>query len=59
MDAIRITDLSKAYGKKMAVEHLNMTVPEGSIYGFIGQNGAGKSTTQKLVCGLTPLLPAV
>lgn len=55
MDAIKTIGLSKAYGKKMAVDHLEMTVPEGAIYGFIGMNGAGKSTTQKLICGLTPL----
>lgn len=54
MDAIKTTGLSKAYGKKLAVNNLEMTVPEGTIYGFIGQNGAGKSTTQKLICGLTP-----
>lgn len=54
MDAIKTVGLSKAYGKKLAVNHLEMTVPEGAIYGFIGQNGAGKSTTQKLICGLTP-----
>ncbi len=35
-----------------AVDHLNMTVPVGSIYGFIGENGSGKSTTEKLICGL-------
>ena len=34
-----------------AVDHLNMTVPVGSIYGFIGENGSGKSTTMKLICG--------
>lgn len=54
MEAIKTVGLSKAYGKKLAVDHLSMTVPEGAIYGFIGQNGAGKSTTQKLICGLTP-----
>lgn len=32
-----------------------MLVPEGAIYGFIGRNGAGKSTTQKMLCGLTPV----
>jgi energy-coupling factor transporter ATP-binding protein EcfA2 len=35
-----------------AVNHLNMTVPVGSIYGFIGENGSGKSTTEKIICGL-------
>ncbi len=54
MDAIKTIGLSKAYGKKYAVDHLDMSVPKGSIYGFIGRNGAGKSTTQKLICGLTP-----
>lgn len=35
-----------------AVKELNLNVPEGSIYGFIGENGSGKSTTEKLICGL-------
>ena len=43
MDAIKTAGLSKAYGKKLAVNCLEMTVPEGAIYGFIGENGAGKS----------------
>lgn len=34
-----------------ALDHLNMTVPVGAIYGFIGENGSGKSTTEKLICG--------
>lgn len=34
-----------------AVDHLTMTVPVGAIYGFIGENGSGKSTTEKLICG--------
>lgn len=34
-----------------AVDHLSMTVPAGAIYGFIGENGSGKSTTEKLICG--------
>lgn len=36
----------------MAVDGLDMTVPEGAIYGFIGENGSGKSTTEKLIAGL-------
>jgi ABC-2 type transport system ATP-binding protein len=35
-----------------AVDGLDLHVPEGSIYGFIGENGSGKSTTEKLICGL-------
>jgi ABC-2 type transport system ATP-binding protein len=34
-----------------AVDHQSMTVPQGAIYGFIGENGSGKSTTEKLICG--------
>ena len=55
MNAIETSALCKRYGNKNVVEQLNLQVPEGSIYGFIGQNGAGKSTTQKLICGLTPI----
>lgn len=51
MNAIEIRDLSKSFRGMYAVDHLNMTVPVGSIYGFIGENGSGKSTTEKLICG--------
>lgn len=33
-----------------AVDYLNMTVPQGAIYGFIGENGSAKYTTEKLIC---------
>lgn len=52
MNAIEIKGLSKSFRGINAVHDLNLTVPEGSIYGFIGENGSGKSTTQKLICGL-------
>ena len=51
MNAIEIRNLSKSFRGMYAVEHLNMTVPQGAIYGFIGENGSGKSTTEKLICG--------
>ena len=51
MNAIEIKNLSKSFRTMYAVDHLNMTVPVGSIYGFIGENGSGKSTTMKLICG--------
>ena len=51
MNAIEIRDLSKSFRGMYAVNHLNMTVPVGAIYGFIGENGSGKSTTEKLICG--------
>lgn len=56
MDAITATNLSKSFKGRYAVKDLQMCVPEGAIYGFIGENGAGKSTTQKMICGL--LLPS-
>jgi ABC-type multidrug transport system, ATPase component len=52
MNAIETGGLSKAFHKMYAVNDLNLHVPEGSIYGFIGENGSGKSTTEKLICGL-------
>lgn len=52
MNAIEIRNLTKSFGKKQALRGLDMTVPMGAIYGFIGENGSGKSTTEKLICGL-------
>ncbi len=52
MNAIEIRNLSKSFRGMYAVNKMNMTVPVGSIYGFIGENGSGKSTTEKLICGL-------
>ena len=51
LNAIEIRNLSKSFHGMYAVDHLNMTVPVGAIYGFIGENGSGKSTTEKLICG--------
>ena len=51
MNAIEIRGLSKSFRGLYAVDGLDMTVPVGAIYGFIGENGSGKSTTEKLVCG--------
>ena len=52
MNAIEIKGLTKNFKEKQAVCGLNMTVPVGAIYGFIGENGSGKSTTEKMICGL-------
>ena len=54
MNAVEIKNLSKNFGPKQAVSTLDMTVPMGAIYGFIGENGSGKSTTEKMICGLIP-----
>ncbi|MCL2752428.1 MAG: ATP-binding cassette domain-containing protein, partial [Firmicutes bacterium] len=52
MYAIETIGLAKTFHNISAVYDLNLKVPEGSIYGFIGENGSGKSTTEKLICGL-------
>ena len=52
MSVIQTMGLSKRYKNRWAVDHLDLRVEPGDIYGFIGQNGAGKSTTLKLLCGL-------
>jgi ABC-2 type transport system ATP-binding protein len=49
---IEVSDLSKRYGDKTAVDHLSFTVRPGRITGFLGPNGAGKSTTMRLIVGL-------
>lgn len=51
MNAIEIRGLKKSFRGMYALNGLNMNVPVGSIYGFIGENGSGKSTTEKLICG--------
>lgn len=52
MNAVEIRALTKNFGSKQALCGLDMTVPRGAIYGFIGENGSGKSTTEKIICGL-------
>lgn len=52
MAVIQTAGLSKRYGDRWAVDRLDLQVEQGDIYGFIGRNGAGKSTTLKLLCGL-------
>ena len=48
---LQTTNLSRQFGKKMAVNNVNMTIHKGDIYGFIGKNGAGKTTFMRLVLG--------
>ena len=50
--AIETLDLTRRFGDRTAVDRISMTVPERSIYGFLGRNGAGKTTTIKLLLGL-------
>lgn len=50
--AIQTTNLSKKYSDKFAVNKVNINVPEGSVYGFVGENGSGKTTIMRLLMGL-------
>ena len=52
MEMLRITGLRKRFGDKEVLNGLDLSVPEHSIFGFIGKNGAGKTTTMKTVLGL-------
>lgn len=51
-DAIRTERLTKRYGGRKVVDNLNLRVPWGSVYGLLGRNGAGKSTTLKMLVGM-------
>ncbi|MEJ8547792.1 ABC transporter ATP-binding protein [Brevibacillus borstelensis] len=50
--AIRCEQLTKRFQERIAVNSLTLSVPKGSIYGFLGPNGSGKSTTIRMLCGL-------
>jgi ABC-2 type transport system ATP-binding protein len=50
--AISVHDLSKKYGERMAVSHINFDVPLGTVCGFVGPNGSGKTTTMRMLLGL-------
>jgi len=50
--AISVTDLSKKYGEQVAVSHATFEVPLGTICGFVGPNGSGKTTTMRMLLGL-------
>src|SRR4030066_501874 len=52
INAISCFGLSRNYGKVQALKDLNLTVPYGSIFGFLGRNGAGKTTTIRILAGL-------
>ena len=52
MDMLAITNLQKRFGDKSVLKGLDLSVPEHSVFGFIGKNGAGKTTTMKTILGL-------
>jgi ABC-2 type transport system ATP-binding protein len=49
---IDVAGLTKSFGDRVVVDHLDLQVPRGAIYGFLGPNGSGKTTTIRMVCGL-------
>jgi len=49
---IDVRNLTKRYGGKTVVDHVSLAVPRGKIYGFLGPNGSGKTTTIRMICGL-------
>jgi ABC-2 type transport system ATP-binding protein len=51
--AIKAVNLTKSYGKLLAVDHINFEVKKGEIFGFLGPNGAGKTTTTRMLTGIS------
>jgi ABC-2 type transport system ATP-binding protein len=49
---IDVRGLTKSFGDKRVVDHFDIRVPKGAIYGFLGPNGSGKTTTIRMLCGL-------
>ena len=50
--AIDVAGLTKSFGGRTVVHDLSLQVPKGEIYGFLGPNGSGKTTTLRMLCGL-------
>jgi len=50
--AIDVKGLTKRFGKKVAVDHVDIAIPEGEVWGFLGPKGSGKTTTIRMLCGL-------
>jgi ABC-2 type transport system ATP-binding protein len=51
--SIQVRELTKYFGKLLAVDHITFEVEEGEIFGFLGPNGAGKTTTMRMLTNLT------
>ena len=54
MPAIELETITKTFGKHVAVDALSLSVPDGSVYGFIGPNGSGKTTTLRMIMNIIP-----
>ena len=53
MNVIETDSLTKRFGTFTAVDHISFEVGEGEIFGFLGANGAGKTTAMRMLCGLS------
>ena len=52
MDAVITDGLTKRFGRVTAVDHLSLRIRAGELYGFLGPNGSGKTTTLRMLCGI-------
>jgi ABC-2 type transport system ATP-binding protein len=52
MLAFDVRGLTKTFGKRVAVDHVDLSMPKGEVWGFLGPNGSGKTTTIRMLCGL-------
>ena len=52
-EVIKVEELTKRFGAFTAVDHISFTVEKGEIFGFLGANGAGKTTAMRMLCGLS------
>ena len=50
-----VSNVTKTFGNRVAVNNISFTIREGEIFGFLGPNGAGKTTTMKMICGLSSI----
>ena len=51
--AITANNLTKEFGDFIAVDHISFNIKQGEIFGFLGANGAGKTTAMRMLCGLS------
>src|SRR5690349_21745952 len=49
VNAVELLNVTKSFGRQVAVDRLSLAVPTGSVYGFIGPNGSGKTTTLRMI----------
>ena len=52
MELLTLSHVAKGFGEKEVLRDVSFTIPEHTVFGFVGQNGTGKTTTMKLILGL-------